>query len=882
MTIGMPESEDQAPVPMITALASRRLVLKASGMLAALIAAGGPAAMLEQSRSRAQSIGTSSTRSGEWAAAEQANDVQVASSGEFATVATDFPITGLGFHWDNAVGIWPVIEVRLSRDGVAYTDSFFLTYDWDTGKETVNDRLFTPMLQSGGAQYLQFRTLDDARNPAFVAGLVLTYIDASDGPEVEDLPSVGIASTDPAVPPRIISRTEWGADESLRFAGGTEIWPRVYETVAHAIVHHTETQNFQTPVTAMRNVYYYHAVTRGWGDIGYNYLVDYLGNVYEGRVGGQNVVAGHAWNYNTGSAGVSVLGDFRFQDMTASAQAGLVTILAWLVRYLDPLGFADFWQVANLPTICGHRDVNSTTCPGNFAYDDLPLIRQLVAEVLAVTPTGPPAGLVIGDIVIVATDDDGPLSLRSGAGTSFNMVAELVNGTVGTILAGPTLVENGYWYRLQTNQATGWAVADFLELAEPDAIAGALFSVGDTVAVNVASVSLFATPSTSSTVYYQVPRDRQLMVVNGPKFTQGITWYQLDDGPLNGPGAFGFANQNAFRLISSVPPGPPTPIVPGDVVETTTSLRLRNAPSTSALIITTMATGTLGTVLSGPVSGSGLLWYQIQTTAGVGYAAADYLKKSNQTPPPPPTPVPPKFAPGDRVQVTATLRLRSSPSTGASILSTMAPGTIGTVNSGPQSGDGYSWWNITVPAGVGWAADISLVKSASPPPDPPTSTTPPPDPPPPNPGARFQPGDTVSTTTSLRLRSSPSIAGTILTTMAGGTQGTVNSGPQMANGYEWWNITVGAVSGWAAGEFLTKISGSPTPPTYSQGDQVRTTDSLRLRAAPSVLGAIITTMAIGSVGTVNSGPVAADGYQWWNITVGGNTGWAAGAFLTRA
>ena len=84
-----------------------------------------------------------------------------------------------------------------------------------------------------------------------------------------------------------------------------------------------------------------------------------------------------------GSSGIGLLGDFSATTTTPEAQAGLVWITAWAGRYLDPHGFADFHETANLPTICGHRDVLDETCPGDGAYSQLDTIRAHVADVLA-------------------------------------------------------------------------------------------------------------------------------------------------------------------------------------------------------------------------------------------------------------------------------------------------------------------------------------------------------------------------------------------------------------------------------------------------------------------------------------------------------------------
>ena len=89
----------------------------------------------------------------------------------------------------------------------------------------------------------------------------------------------------PCAQPPILSRSDWGADESLRFdAGGNEVWPPAFYPVQKLIVHHTAgANNDPNPAATIRSIYYYHAVTQGWGDIGYNFLVDEAGRIYKGR-----------------------------------------------------------------------------------------------------------------------------------------------------------------------------------------------------------------------------------------------------------------------------------------------------------------------------------------------------------------------------------------------------------------------------------------------------------------------------------------------------------------------------------------------------------------------------------------------------------------------
>src|SRR4051794_13049945 len=217
--------------------------------------------------------------------------------------------------------------------------------------------------------------------------------------------------------PPIILRTGWGADESLRFdSSGKEVWPPAFYPVQKLIVHHTDTQNDDPdPPATIRAIYYYHAVTEGWGDIGYNFLIDEQGRIYEGRhsvdppsssppgenAQGYGVTGAHAQGYNSGTVGIALLGTLTDRDATPAARNALEQLLAWEAdrHGIDPQGSALYTNPvsgtqATFPNIAGHRDVNATECPGATFYATLPSIRSDVAAMLAgsgTTTTAPVA-----------------------------------------------------------------------------------------------------------------------------------------------------------------------------------------------------------------------------------------------------------------------------------------------------------------------------------------------------------------------------------------------------------------------------------------------------------------------------------------------------------
>ncbi len=211
--------------------------------------------------------------------------------------------------------------------------------------------------------------------------------------------------------PAIVPRSAWGADESIRRGA-----PQYAAAVRFAIVHHTAGTNDYTRAQApaiMRGIQLYHVKSNGWNDIGYNFLVDRFGTVYEGRYGGidRNVVGAHAKGFNTGSVGVAMIGSFETGDVPAAARPSLAALLAWRLdlAHVDPLttstvvsGGSDRFP-AGIPvflrSVSGHRDTGLTACPGDVLYARL---GEIAAETRAVglpklfepRPTGSLGGLV--------------------------------------------------------------------------------------------------------------------------------------------------------------------------------------------------------------------------------------------------------------------------------------------------------------------------------------------------------------------------------------------------------------------------------------------------------------------------------------------------------
>jgi hypothetical protein len=192
--------------------------------------------------------------------------------------------------------------------------------------------------------------------------------------------------------PTIVSRAGWHADESIRRKA-----PKVALALKLAIVHHTATTNAYScaqSASIVRGIEVYHVKGNGWDDIGYNFLVDACGQIFEGRYGGidRNVVGAHSGGFNSGTVGVSMIGTYEHVAPTKAQQDALVKLLAWRldVGHVDPLSVVPFvsggngkfpaGRTVNLRAISGHRDTYLTSCPGAVGYRLLPTIAARVAQ----------------------------------------------------------------------------------------------------------------------------------------------------------------------------------------------------------------------------------------------------------------------------------------------------------------------------------------------------------------------------------------------------------------------------------------------------------------------------------------------------------------------
>lgn len=277
--------------------------------------------------------------------------------------------------------------------------------------------------------------------------------------------------------PTVITRAQWGADESIR--GGCV--PEMMTTNRAMVVHHTAgTNNYTAAQSAsiVRSIYEYHVRTMGWCDIGYNALVDKYGQVFEGRFGGfdRPVRGAHALGFNTDTYGVSVLGTYTTSAPPNAAIESLINVLARRA-YTFRIQAGSTVELTSsdsgsrypagtrvtLPVIQGHRDTGITACPGDALYALLPQIRARVAAFVDPLIALRPPGTFNLDI-----DADGftDLLARDRRTGNLTWVSGSVDGKFGPLKA--TGIEASDWSLLvATGDVDQDAVPDLLE-REPD------------------------------------------------------------------------------------------------------------------------------------------------------------------------------------------------------------------------------------------------------------------------------------------------------------------------------------------------------------------------------------------------------------------------------
>ncbi|MDR7276575.1 peptidoglycan recognition protein family protein [Catenuloplanes atrovinosus] len=315
------------------------------------------------------------------------------------------PFSLIGVTWpDAAQSISGTAQVR-TRTRHAWSQWRALDVDQHYGPdgdraEATGMRGGTDPLWVGPADGVELRIRALGRSP-LPSGMRLELVNPAVASAVPTPPSVVTATPVVPVPaplvgaPAMVDRAAWRADERIN-RGGV-----VYTGAPQVMfVHHTAGTNDYTcaqSAALIRAIHVYHVKSRKWGDIGYNFVVDKCGTVYEGRRGGAelHVMGAHTFGFNTNSLGVVVLGTYGAKGASAAAIRSLAHLAAWKLgpEAADPAAQAilesradNRYQPGNqviFARVSGHRDGVQTECPGNALYRQIPQVRRQAAALIA-------------------------------------------------------------------------------------------------------------------------------------------------------------------------------------------------------------------------------------------------------------------------------------------------------------------------------------------------------------------------------------------------------------------------------------------------------------------------------------------------------------------
>jgi hypothetical protein len=302
----------------------------------------------------------------------------------------------------------------------------------------------------------------------------------------------------------------------------------------------------------MRAMYAYHTITRGWGDIGYNVVVDKFGRIFEGRYGGlaSTVIGAHAGGFNTYTFGVSMLGNYDLVPVPQATVNAVIEIIAWKFGLygIDPNGYTTLVSAAGagttskfadgtpvtLPTIFGHRDVGSTICPGQYGYARLGGIRSGVAAAL---PRYARTNTVVNDastgfIPDVAPTQVSAVAAANGLGTVF------VRGLNNTVWYR-TALSNGDYGPWVTIPATGATSGPSVVMSDATHLKLVLRGTDNAVWFNSATLKADGSPgpwqgwqslggyATTAPTIASLAADRLAVVTRG---TDGAVWQRVWTG----------------------------------------------------------------------------------------------------------------------------------------------------------------------------------------------------------------------------------------------------------------------------------------------------------------------------------------------------------------
>lgn len=342
------------------------------------------------------------------------------------------PFTTFAFRFYDVEREEMEVEIAYSPDGRRYSDFRMLSMETH-GPDNPHFEVSELVFLGEEVRFLKYRI--KSRTKAEIP-LEFHYflpdedysMDESELPELESRMNCGL--------PFYTTRTGWNCPSGQDFSSGNPS----FTNVSHLVIHHSAgvSVNNNWPAVVL-SIWNYHRFTNGWSDIGYNFLIDPNGMIYEGR-GGNNgytldVLPAATCGSNSGTMAVCMLGNFETAELTVDALLQLESLLAWkaMDNGIDPEGEASLNNYGVIPNIFGHKDGCATACPGENIYDRLDEIREGVYSDVLNMCDPPPAHVVLTEVIIDDNNDgestgDGDGVVEVGETVEFYITLENVGG----------------------------------------------------------------------------------------------------------------------------------------------------------------------------------------------------------------------------------------------------------------------------------------------------------------------------------------------------------------------------------------------------------------------------------------------------------------------
>jgi uncharacterized protein YgiM (DUF1202 family) len=341
------------------------------------------------------------------------------------------------------------------------------------------------------------------------------------------------------------------------------------------------------------------------------------------------------------------------------------------------------------------------------------------------------------------------------------------------VIQGPRVSDGLSWLQVQTPEGTGWSAENYLKAAPWAEPSTPRFAAGDHVVVATDAINLREKAGVEAEVVGSLGTGMMAEIVEGPTAANNLNWFKLESDAGSG------WSVETFLAMGDAAAAARTFGAGERVYVSTDALNLRAAAKLDGDVVFVLYTGDGGIVTDGPTTQDGTVWYQIETAAGTGWSAAQYLGKGSADPA-----GRNQLSIGDTVGLnTDGINVRSGPGTSNEMVIIMLNGEEADVVDGPKQADGYDWYKLSNSRGEGWGvADYLEVVSA---------------------GAHAVGDDVKVIDGELNLRADIGTGADVVAILPDGAFVEIVEGPETAEGYDWYRVTSSRYgTGWSVGEYL--------------------------------------------------------------------------------